>query len=272
MATQRPNMTPGAIRNVALPRSFRGFDEPATRSFLNDLASAVEALVAERDKLRVDLKAALEKHAPDAENGTAIGNALLAAQRAGEELVADAKENAARIAEEARAESERILERARLTAEGLKAEREGLRREMDEWQARLEGERSAALAQVRVDAEQLTSQSAQRVEALRQEEAALRVLITERHNQFVDLLQSTLGQLEHLDELASDLRHGPPDLPDLLKSRVAGEPHQVEAGLTYSDLDEAPPLPESHGLRLAGQDDIAEPPAASETEEPEPAG
>jgi len=40
-------MTPAAIREVSLPKSRRGFDEAATRKFLNDVAETVQKLADE---------------------------------------------------------------------------------------------------------------------------------------------------------------------------------------------------------------------------------
>ena len=55
------NITPSQIRKVDLPRSFRGFDETATRKLLGEAAKALEQALTDRevaDRQLEDAKAA----------------------------------------------------------------------------------------------------------------------------------------------------------------------------------------------------------------------
>jgi cell division septum initiation protein DivIVA len=112
MATDRSLISPGAIRAASLPKSLRGFDETATLKFLNDVAQTVEALTDERDRLKRSLDERNEQPRVVPEDATAIGNVLLAAQRAGDELVAHARATADQITAAAEEASERLLKEA----------------------------------------------------------------------------------------------------------------------------------------------------------------
>ncbi len=112
VATAQSLMTPAAIREVSLPRSLRGFDEAATRKFLIDVAETVQKLLDQADKLQRSLDEMNEQRLVDPEDPATIGNVLLAAQRAGEELVAHARATASQMIAEAREASERRLEEA----------------------------------------------------------------------------------------------------------------------------------------------------------------
>ena len=110
VTTPRSLISPASIREASLPKSLRGLDEAATRTFLNKVAETVQTLMNERDKLRESLLET-ERARIDPENPAAIGNVLLAAQRAGEELVAHAYATAEQITAGAKEASERLLRR-----------------------------------------------------------------------------------------------------------------------------------------------------------------
>ena len=100
-----------------LPCPPPGHYRERTRKFLNDVAQTVQALTDQRDQLQRSLDETNEQQPRVApENPTAIGNVLLAAQRAGEELVAHARATADQITAAAQEETERLLEEARRSA------------------------------------------------------------------------------------------------------------------------------------------------------------
>jgi cell division septum initiation protein DivIVA len=258
-------MAPEEIRDAALPRGLRGFDEAATRSLLEAAADTVHALIAERDRLRRQLDQMPASPSPD--DPTAIGNALLAAQRAGEELVAQAREAAERITADGRAERERLLEHARKSAGELDRRLDERRQELDqghmrlrketeELKAKVEEERKAAIAKVRAEGDQLAALAHQRVEALRREEEALRKVIGERRNQFVAVLQATLDQVNRLPEPTAG-GNANPELAQVLTSR-AGD---VRGTGERPSADERRPELPAHNLRLseAGDSTLGEP-------------
>lgn len=223
-------MTPDAIREPSLPKGLRGFDETATRKFLIDVAETVQTLVDQRDKLQRSLDELNEQPPVNHADPTAIGNVLLAAQRAGEELVAHAHATANQITAEARETSERRLEEARRSAadaeqkleerrEAYELEHTRLRNELDELRANLEAERRVVIDEARAEADQVAAQSRERVDALQREEQALRELIADRRSEFADLLHSALDRIGP-QELAEG-GETQPELTTVLRSRVA---------------------------------------------------
>jgi len=232
--------SPSAIRSASLPKSLRGFDEHATRTFLGEVAAVVESLTAERENLRRQvetLQAAqnvLEETSAASEadeSPEALGSAILAAKHAGEELINAAQEEANQIRAAAAAEADRFAEQARASTQDVEREladerarlerdRADHERDVDEWSAKVEAEREAAMQRARTEAEAVLSEQEQRLDALMQEEREMSRLISEKRTQFVAMLQAALDELEPLlggDE-AGDAGGG--DLPRLLRARV----------------------------------------------------
>lgn len=214
-------MSPARIREASLPKSLRGFDEEATRKFLIDIAETVQTLTDQLDTLERQLGETKEPTRVDQEDPTAIGNVLLAAQRAGEELVAHARVTAGQITAEAQEMSERLLEETRRSAaeaarkleerrEAHELEHARLRSGLDEFRAKLEAEGRSVIEEARSTADRIAAEGRKRLEALQREEETLRELVANRRNEFAGMLQSALGQLdegEHAEhELTADLR------------------------------------------------------------------
>jgi cell division septum initiation protein DivIVA len=224
--------SPTAIRNAALPRSLRGFDEQATRRLLGEVAAAVESLTAERDNLRrhvESLQAAptvpdAAAATSEAESPEALGKAILAAKHAGEELIDTAQQEANRILADAVGEADRLAEQARVSKEDVERQLAGRRAELDreredhqrnvaEWSARVEAEREEAMARARYEAAAVLATQEQILAGLRQEEGEIRLLISEKRRQFAAMLQVAIDELEPLEA-------GDDDLPDALRPRL----------------------------------------------------
>jgi cell division septum initiation protein DivIVA len=222
-------ISPAAISEVSLPKSVRGFDEAATRKFLLTVADTVQALMDERDKLRRSLSDAAELPRPAAEDPAALGNVLLAAQRAGEELVAHARATADEITTAANEARERLLEETQRTAADTERELDErratfereharLREEIDGLHANLEAERQSVVAQARAEAEAAAAESHERLDALHREEEELRNVMAGRRREFTDMLQSALGLLDSAPTEGSETQH---ELTTILGSRIA---------------------------------------------------
>ncbi len=162
-------ITPTQIRDVELPRSFRGFDEHATKKLLGEAAMALEQALVDRDVADRQLKeaksaAAAAPPAPPAPAPTseaeALGTALLTAQRLGERLLDEARDEAARITSEAEDKAREILGRAELEARNkigeLAGHVEALRRSEKELAAALDARRQFVVRYVRQVGEQLS--------------------------------------------------------------------------------------------------------------------
>jgi cell division septum initiation protein DivIVA len=228
------------IREAQLPRSLRGYDEGATRQLLVEIADSVQTLLTERDTLR-DQVGRLEKGLrEDNESPEVIGNALLAAKRAGDVLIAEAKKGAEQIMARAHAEGEQLLEEARRVAADversiveqraeLEVEQQRLRQEAGDWRKNVDAESETLLAQARADGEAIVSESRRRLEELRLEKETLERFIGERQRQLVGLLRSAL---EQLDGLGPTIELSPEtvdrDLSDALKPNVRSEVESLE--------------------------------------------
>ena len=232
--------SPSAIRSASLPRSLRGFDEHATRTFLGEVAAVVESLTAERENLRRQVETLLAvQNAPEEtsaasevdESPEALGSAILAAKHAGEELINAAQEEANQIRAAAAAEADRLAEQARASTQDVEREladerarlerdRADHEREVGEWSAKVEAEREATMQRARTEAEALLSGEEQRLSELIREEEEISRLISEKQTQFVAMLEAALAELEPLviDDEAGGPGNG--DLPRALRARV----------------------------------------------------
>jgi cell division septum initiation protein DivIVA len=252
MSPQRSVMTPAEIRSASPPKSLRGFDEAATQQLLDDVANTVQSLTVERDQLRRKVEEA-ESAVTDADDPTTIGNALLAAQRAGEQLVEHARETADRILAESQEEAERLRDEARQSVAEherrfeerrveLEQDHARLRQELGDLEATLETERQAALAAARAEADELAGRSQQRLEALRLEEEAVRELIDKWRREFVGMLQSALDQVAQLHEVITDGGEEQRELAEVLTSRLGDG--RGEHGTSSAGQDDVPSDPE----------------------------
>lgn len=230
MAGDRSLIPPATIREASLPKSLRGFDEAATRKFLADVAETVKTLMDQRDELQRSRNEMSQQQPVEAADPTAIGNVLLAAQRAGEELVAHARATADQITAEAQEASDRHLEDARRSLaeaerqieerrEAYELEHTRLRDELDELRTNLENERRGIIDDARAEADRVTAQSRENVDALEREAKELSEVIAERRSQFAEMLRSALDRIG-IEERAEG-GETETDLTTVLTSRVA---------------------------------------------------
>jgi cell division septum initiation protein DivIVA len=233
-----PMSDPNAIRNASLPKSLRGFDEAATRKLLDDVGGVVESLAAEREQLRRQVETLQTEvlqaqigpvSGGDAESPEVLGNAILAAKRAGEQLVAAAQEEANQIVAAARGEADRLIEDARAFGADLRheleQERERIQRERadheraaNEWAAKVETERESVLVGARAEAEAALAAGEQKLREIEREQDEVERLISETQAHFVSMLQAALAELEPLSDDGEGSRRR--DLSGTLASRV----------------------------------------------------
>jgi len=110
------------LRSAEPSKALRGYEEEQTRKLLDDAAQLLKAAANEQQALQHELEKLRSAAGEDSAGKEAIGKALLAATRAGEEVLAEARASAERITAEADAEVAAMLERA--TAAGAEQERE----------------------------------------------------------------------------------------------------------------------------------------------------
>jgi cell division septum initiation protein DivIVA len=178
-------LTPDQIRDAALPKARRGFEETATRALLAEAAAALSAVTAERDELKQ--QAADVGDAAAGADAEAIGNVLLTAKRMADELVATATEEAAAVIRDAEAERDEVVSRAKAEAASV----------VDE-------------AETRID-------------DLRNKEEALRQSLADHRHTLVAFLQSALAQLEDVESLSAAVPE-PAGLDGELLARVSPDP------------------------------------------------
>jgi cell division septum initiation protein DivIVA len=224
---------PARIRDAELPKSLRGFDETATRKLLNEVADIVRSLTTERDRLRRQVESLQAAGGTDTQSPEAIGNAILAAERAGEALIAEAKEEAALLLSKSMAEAERLTDQARAAAAEAKRDldeqraqiaqdREQLDRQVVRWEEQVAGERDHLMAEARAEAQAILAASEHRLVDLRDEEEKLRRVMREQHSHLVELLRSALRELEPLGAAADTA-----DLSSALVFRAADGSRQT---------------------------------------------
>lgn len=190
---------PAKIREAELPKSFRGFDETATRKLLNEVADVVRSLTTEREQLRRQVESLQAAGGTDTQSPEAIGNAILAAERAGEALIAEAKEEAALLLSKAMAEAAEAKRELDEQRAQIAQDREQLDRDVVRWEEQVAGERDRLMAEADAEAQAILAASEQRLVDLRDEEEKLKRRMLEQHNQAVGLLRSALRELEPLD-------------------------------------------------------------------------
>jgi cell division septum initiation protein DivIVA len=237
---------PNAIRVVSLPKSLRGFDETATRKLLSEVATVVESLTAERESLIRQVESLQSTAASDEpslaalsvdekpdhdESAEALGNAILAAKHAGEELIAAAQEEANQILADAAAEADRLAEQARNSTADIERElaqeRERLEREradheraVNEWSAKVETEKEATMAQARAEAAAVLERSEEKLGELIREKDTIERLISDMQTKFISMLQAALAELEPLIAVEEAGESSDGDLPGALQTRV----------------------------------------------------
>jgi cell division septum initiation protein DivIVA len=233
------------LRTVQLHRAIRGVDAEQARKLLDYAANLLVAAAREQNELHRELERLRKANDEDA-----IGKALVAATRTAEEIVAEAREQAAsatRAGEEIIAEAreraasstrsgEEIVAEARERAASIIAEAEGRaaalldevtaqaeRREQETAAAReqfdreLEEARSARakeLESARVEADAALADARDELARIEERAARMRSVVTDTERRVVDIVQAALTELEGL-EIPSGSEHEGDLLSDL---------------------------------------------------------
>jgi cell division septum initiation protein DivIVA len=124
-------LRPADLRSAELPRALRGYDVEATRNLLEEAANELKAVVLKRDQLaeevgRLEEQLAASAHpaVTEGDQERAIGEALVAATRAAEELRAQAQHQAEEAIAEGHARAREIIAMTERESEAAKAEAE----------------------------------------------------------------------------------------------------------------------------------------------------
>jgi cell division initiation protein len=153
-------LKPSDIQEKTFATALRGYDLGEVDDFLDEVIATIRDLE-ERISLLQANRPAFGVSDP-AEDASAVGRALIAAQETADRIVAEAQAEADRLLDDARAESERTLSEARSQAdtyeerrEAIRAEAEASIRELQDRVAGLKGEIVALAAAASVQASEM---------------------------------------------------------------------------------------------------------------------
>lgn len=102
-------LTPRRIQTSHLPRALRGYDRAATDQLIREVSEGYEEIWLERKGLRQQLEQLASEIEELRQREGLVGEAVLAGERAAEEIRATAQREADAILDEAKATAERIL-------------------------------------------------------------------------------------------------------------------------------------------------------------------
>jgi cell division septum initiation protein DivIVA len=206
------------LRSAETSGGLRGFDEGETRRLLEATAGLLETAAGEHEAVQRELERLRSEADDEVAGKEAIGKALVAAARAGEEIAAEARVSAERITTEAETHAAAILEQATAAADERERERiaaqEGLEKEKAAARLELELERTRVLGEAREQAATILAGARREVEQLQRYGERLRSLLADSKRRFVELAESGLRQLDGV-EAEQISRHG--DLLDELR-------------------------------------------------------
>lgn len=206
------------LRSAEPSRGIRGFDEAQTRTLLEGAATLLNAAASEQEVLRRELAQLRSETTDEAAGEEAIGKALLAATRAGEEIAAEARASAERITADAERRAAAILQHAKTAVEEREREslaarekletelstaRSTVARERAAAQIELERERARVIAEAEERAEAIVANARDEVEKLQSHAEQLRSLLADGRRRFVELAESALRELEGVEAKTS---------------------------------------------------------------------
>jgi len=208
------------LRTVELRRAVRGVDPEQVRELLDQAADSLATAVRERDELRREVARLRE-----ANDESAVGKALLTATRAGEAVVAEAREQAASLTAEAEAQATALLEQVKAQAERREQETNAARERFERELADSSRAHAKELESARAEADAALAAARRELVKLEEQAAQLRSLVTDMESRVVEIAQGALAQLDALGVPAN----GPTESDLLADLQPVPEPSDVEA-------------------------------------------
>jgi chromosome segregation ATPase len=179
------------LRNIELRRAVHGVDAAQVRDLLGEAADTLASAAREQTELRDDLKRLQAES-----DASAIGAALLAATRAGEGVMAEAREKAETLSTQAEAQASALLARVKTQAE-KRAQKTNAAREQFERELTAAKEAHAKeLESARLEAETALADARRELAQLENNAARLRSFVAEMERHIVDTARETLQELE----------------------------------------------------------------------------
>jgi len=127
--------TAAEIRNVEFTKNMGGYKAAEVDAFVDACADTVETLTSEKEELNKKLAILADKLVEYRRDEDSIRSALLSAQRMGDSIVREAREQAANILTDAKAEAEEIIGTAKNDIAQYDEALERVKREVSEFKA-----------------------------------------------------------------------------------------------------------------------------------------
>jgi cell division septum initiation protein DivIVA len=208
------------LRSVELRRAVRGVDPEQARKLLDEAADLLAAAGREQSELRGEVERLRE-----ANDEGAVGKALVAATRAGEALMAEAREAAASLGAEAEAQAAALLEQVTAEAEKREQETATARERFEQELTDARKAHANELESARVDADAALAAARRELSHLEKQAAQLRSLVTDLERRIVEIAQGALEELEAFGSSPSTT----PGSDLLVDLRPAAAPSDVAA-------------------------------------------
>jgi hypothetical protein len=186
------------LRDVELRPAVHGVEAAQVRNLLDEAADTLASAAREQIELRNELE-----HLQAANDESAIGKALLAATRAGEAALAEAREKAAALSTEAETQASALLEQVRTQAEKRVQETKAAREQFERELADARQAHAKELASARTGAEAALADARRELLQLENKATQLRSLIADMERRIVDTAREALHELEAFNASAS---------------------------------------------------------------------
>jgi cell division septum initiation protein DivIVA len=208
------------LRTVELRRAVRGVDAEQVRKLLTEAADLLAAAEREQEELRGEVE-----RLRAANDESAIGKALVTATRAGEALLAEAREAAASLSAEAEAETTALFNEVTAQAEKREKEAEAARERFERELTKSRRAHDKELESARKEADEALGVARLELAQLEQQAGQLRTLVADMERRIVEIARDALEELEAFG--ASESKTGEGDL--LADLQPVPEPSDVAA-------------------------------------------
>jgi cell division septum initiation protein DivIVA len=209
------------LRTVELRPAVRGVDPEQVRQFLDEAAELLAAAAREQKELRSEVARVRE-----ANDETAVGKALVTATRAGEAVIAEAREEAASLSAEAEAQASALLGQVKAQAEKREQETKAAREQFEQELTDARQAHAKELELARADADAALTAARGELAQLERQAAQLSSLVADMERRIVEIAQDALEELETFGASAGS----PGDNNLLADLRPAAERSDVSSG------------------------------------------
>jgi cell division septum initiation protein DivIVA len=199
------------LRAVELRTVGGGADPDQVRELLNEAADVLATAELEQAELRNEVERIRE-----ANDEAVVGKALVTATRAGEALVAEAREEAASLVAEAEAQASALLEQVKAQAEQREQETKAAWTQFERELTSAKRSQEKELAAAQAEADAALGDARRELSQLERKATQLSSLVADMERRIVEIAQHALEELEAFsasgsteDDLLADLQPAP---------------------------------------------------------------